>query len=416
MRLVPSAVDVLIIGAGPAGSVAGAILARENLSTLIVERQWFPRHVIGESLLPRCNLLLDQAGLLGAVEARGYIPKHGALFLRGAERQRFVFRESLQGDWTSSFQVPRDDFDQTLATAARSLGAQVCFGHEVREVAFSPDGAEVQLQDEHGGVHGVRARFIIDASGPARVLGRAMGSEAPTRFPARASLYTHVEGDRRPTGEAEGDVWVCIHPEGAWLWIIPFRNGRTSVGVVGDPSLLERLPGANDTERLWSWLRSEPNAAERLAGATAVQPVRRLQGWTTEAPRLFGPGWAVAGNAGDFLDPVFSSGVLFALESGSRAATLAARHLRGEAVDWEEDYQGPLRRALGVFRALIEAWYTGELATIFFSPVKREQSIRDITSLLGGNVFNEQNPFVGRDARAGLERLRAIIDRLQQRG
>src|SRR5688500_2038033 len=132
MPALPTSVDALILGAGPAGTIAGATLARQGLTALAVDKQWFPRHVIGESLLPRCNQLLSEAGLLAAVEARGYQPKHGALFLRGPDRQRFAFRESLQGDWTSSFQVPRDDFDQTLATAARAQGLDVRFGHDVR--------------------------------------------------------------------------------------------------------------------------------------------------------------------------------------------------------------------------------------------------------------------------------------------
>jgi flavin-dependent dehydrogenase len=377
----------------------------------VVERQWFPRHVIGESLLPRCNRLLHEAGLLAAVEARGYLPKHGSLFLRGPDRQRFVFRDSIDGDAPSSFQVPRDDFDQTLVTAARSLGAEIRFGHEVRGVDIDPDGTTVRLLDDQGEPRDVRARLVIDASGPARILGRALGLDEPPRFPARTSLYTHVEGDLRPDGEEEGDVWIVLHPRGAWLWLIPFSNGRTSVGVVADPDLLAPRPGVTDRELLWGFLRDEPSAWGRLRKATPVQPTRRLQGWTTQTQRLVGPGWVVAGNAGDFLDPVFSSGVMLALESGSRAAALAARHLRGEAVDWEGDYQEPLRRAVGIFRVFVEAWYTGELATIFFSPVKRPQNLREITSILGGNVFNERNPLVARDPRAGIDRLLGLIAR-----
>lgn len=411
MSSLPSSVDALIIGAGPAGSLAAASLARQGFAPLVVERQWFPRHMIGESLLPRCNRLLQEAGLLAAVEARGYLPKYGSLFLRGPDRQRFVFRDGLDGESPSSFQVPRDDFDQTLATAARVLGADVRFGHEVREVFFDSDGATLKLLDERGDPRSVRARLVIDASGPARVLSRAMGLNEPPGLPDRTSLYTHVEGDLRPGGEEEGDVWIVLHPAGVWLWIIPFSNGRTSVGVVSDPHRLECPPGRTDQELLWSFVESEPSVWRRLHRAVPVQPTRRLHGWTTGARRLVGPGWVVAGNAGDFLDPVFSSGVMFALESGSRAAALAGRQLRGEAVDWEADYQEPLRRAVGVFRVFVEAWYTGELATIFFSPVKRPQNLREITSILAGDVFNEANPLVARGPRAGIDRLLGLIAR-----
>jgi len=402
----PAQIDVLVIGAGPAGSVAGAILAREGLRVLAVDRQWFPRHVIGESLLPRCNELLAEAGLLPAVTARGYQVKHGATFLKAGARQRFVFRESLGGDWVSSFQVPRDDFDQTLVTAARGLGVDIRLGCQVADVRFDPDGAAATLVEEGQPPASVRARFVLDCSGPARVLSRQLGLDEPADILARSAVYTHVEGDLRPDdADEQGDIWVILHEAGFWLWVIPFSNGRTSVGAVGEQAAFDALPGATDHEKLWGLLRADPHAASRLRDAVPVQPVRRLHGWSSVTRKLHGPGWAIAGNAGDFLDPVFSSGVMFALESGSAAARAAARQLGGEAVDWEADYQGRLRGAVEVFRTFVHAWYSGELAEIFFSPVKVPQAIRSITSILGGNVFNEANPLVTQGTRAGLDRL-----------
>jgi flavin-dependent dehydrogenase len=409
MESLPGSVDVLVIGAGPAGSVAAAQLARRGFRVLVVERQWFPRHVIGESLLPRCNELLAKAGLLQAVEARGYMVKHGALFLRGDERQRFQFRESLGGDWTSSFQVPRDDLDQTLATAARGLGADVRFGCEVRGLRFEGEGAEATVVAEGQGEARVRARFVLDCSGPARVLSRALSLDEPADILARVAIYTHVEGDVRPQGDEEGDIWVVLHQARAWLWIIPFSNGRTSVGAVIEPSALDAVAGDGDGERLWALVRTDRQAAARLGGARQVQPIRRLHNWTSVTRKLHGPGWAVAGNAGDFLDPVFSSGVMFALESGTLAAEAAARQLSGEEVDWERDYQERLRGAVQVFRTFVKAWYEGELAEIFFSQKKAHRAIQSITSILGGNVFNQENWLVRRDTRAGLEMLLSAV-------
>lgn len=413
--MVPPSVDALIIGAGPAGAIAAATLVRQGYRALVVEKQWFPRHVIGESLLPRCNELLQQAGLLAAVEARGYTIKHGATFLRGDARQRFAFKDSLPGDWISSFQVPRDDLDQTLISAARAQGAEVRFGHEVQSVSFDDGGAVARVLDiERGAAHDVRARFVLDGSGPARVLSRLLGLDGPSLLMPRSAVYTHVEGDLRPQGDEAGDIWVVLHASGAWLWIIPFSNGRTSVGVVAEQAVFERMDGASDAEKLWAFIRSDPGAEGRLRGAVQVQPTRRLHGWSTTTRRLFGSGWAIAGNAGDFLDPVFSSGVMFALESGALAAQLAARQLRGEQIDWERDYQGHMQRAVQVFRTFVEAWYTGELATIFFSPRKPRQGILSITSILGGNVLNEQNPLVAQGTRAGLDRMLAGVAAIER--
>lgn len=405
MRDVPAKTDVLIIGAGPAGTVAGATLARAGFRVLVVEMQWFPRHVIGESLLPRCNELLAQAGLLEAVQQRAYLPKHAATFFLGEKVQRFCFRDSLPGDWTSSYQVPRDDFDQTLVTAARRQGVDVRFGLEVRGADFHGEGATVSLSDlETGEASALEARFVLDCSGPARVLSRHLGLDEPADILARSAYYTHVEGDLRPDGEAEGDIWVVLHPNGSWIWIIPFSNGRTSVGVVAEQATFDAYEGS-DHDRLWAILREEPNCAQRLARSEPVMKTQRLHGWTTITRKLHGPGWAVAGNAGDFLDPVFSSGVMFALESATLAGQLAARQLRGESVDWDVDYDGHMQKAIGVFRTFVKAWYAGELARLFFSGVKPPKFIQSICSILGGNVLNEQNPLVRDGCREGLDRM-----------
>src|SRR5216683_327019 len=121
--------DVLVIGAGPAGSVAGSLLARSGRRVIVLEAATFPRFQIGESLLPRCNDILDEAGLLEAVVSRRYQAKNAAVFLEGAARERFCFAEVFPGQRTQTFQVPRADFDQTLATAARAHGVNVCFNH-----------------------------------------------------------------------------------------------------------------------------------------------------------------------------------------------------------------------------------------------------------------------------------------------
>ena len=401
MTPLPAETDVLIIGAGPAGSIAGAILAQEGFRVTALEKQWFPRHVVGESLLPRCNQLLHEAGLLEAVERRGYQPKHAALFLMEGRRARFPFSASLPGDWASSFQVPRDDFDQTLACAARAKGMDLHHGVEITGLVFDEGGATASWTRE-GGEGSLRARFVLDCSGPARVLPRILGLEKPADILARSALYTHVEGDLRPEGLEEGDIWIVLHPGGAWFWIIPFSNGRTSVGVVAEEAFFE-AHGSDDASRLWAILRSEPDTAARLARAVPVQPTRRLHGWTTVTSRLCGPHWAVAGNAGDFLDPVFSSGVMFALESGSRAARLAARQLKGEPVDWPLAYERHLQDAVAVFKGFVMAWYRGDLPKLFFSPVKPPTTITAICSILGGNVLNQDNMFVSKGADAAID-------------
>jgi len=266
--------DVLIIGAGPAGSLAGAALARQGRRVRCLERDYFPRQVIGESLLPRCNELLERAGMLEAVEARGYTIKRGATFLRNDEAARFTFSEGLSGDRPTTFQVPRDDFDTTLSTAARHAGVDLRFGQQVDAVEFDADGATVLATDlECGKSYETAARFVLDCSGYGRVLPRLLDLETPASLPARVAGYCHVENDERPQDDTNGDIWICIHPRNGWIWIIPFSNGRTSVGFTCDRDFWDSRPGS-PREKLFAFLREEPNAARRLAVAAPVTPTR----------------------------------------------------------------------------------------------------------------------------------------------
>lgn len=411
----PERVDVVVIGAGPAGSLVAAKLAQRGRKVLVVERSSFPRHVIGESLLPRCLDLLRKADMLAPVEARRYEEKHGATFYRNGKTQRFAFADNLPGDFPYAFQVPRDDFDQTLATAAGKHGADVRYGVVVKNVAIDEDGrgsrATVTLADElFQREVVVEARFVVDASGPGRVLAKAFGLEEPSDILARSARYTHVEGDARPNDVTAGDIWVTLHENGAWLWIIPFSNGRTSVGVVAEERVFDAQPGT-EAEKFWAIVRGEPAARARLENARQAMPTQVLRAWTTRTKKLSGRGYAIVGNAGDFLDPVFSSGVMFALESGSLASDLVDRELGGERVDWDTEYEAILKQAVAVFRTFVQAWYTGELPDLFFFDKKPMSAIRHITSVLGGNVRNALNPFVSNDARKELDRMLSAVRR-----
>ncbi|MCK6528541.1 tryptophan 7-halogenase [Myxococcota bacterium] len=414
MTPAPLEVDVLVIGAGPAGSCAAALLVQRGWSVLCLEREVFPRFVIGESLLTRCNDLLAGAGLLEAVRARGYMVKGGATFVQGGSRERVRFADGLAGDQPATWQVPRDDFDQALATRARALGADVRFAHRVDAVEPGPDRQAVEATDlETGRGLSVRARFVLDCSGYGRVLPRLWGLEAPPRQAPRTAIFSHFEGDEREAGPAEGDIWVVTHPRGIWMWVIPFSNGRTSIGAVGDPALFEAMPGT-DRDRLAALMASEADVARRTARAVPVLPTRRLSAWSKAVTRWWGPGWAVAGNAGDFLDPVFSSGVMLALETATLAAGGVHLTLRGEAFDWEREYEARVHKGIGVFRAFVDSWYRGDLGRIVAAPAKGESFQRMVTSILAGYCFNEDNPLV-RDPEGGLRRLAEFVDRAAAR-
>lgn len=398
----PSEVDVLVIGAGPAGSTSAALLRRAGHSVAVVEKETFPRFVIGESLLPRCMDLLGEAGMLPAVEKRGYIIKRGALFVRGEGRCDFDFSTQFTRGWTWTWQVPRSDFDTTLAAAAADMGVPVCFRHEVTAVELPGEGYDpssdapgpvTTVRAEDGTITRVRSRWIIDASGYGRVLPRLLGLDAPSGQQLRRAVFTHVRGDRRPPGPEEGRIWICIHPDGAWLWIIPFSNGTTSVGIVAPMAFWADKPADHDAA-LRAGLAGEPNAAARLADMEALWPARELRGYSATVSRMSGPGFHMVGNATEFLDPVFSSGVTLALESANRGVKVLRRALGGEAVDWDQEYQAYMARGVDVFRTYVNAWYAGDLERIFFARETNAEFKQMICSVLAGYVWDETNPFV----------------------
>jgi flavin-dependent dehydrogenase len=392
-------VDVLIIGAGPAGASAAALLHQQGFSVLVVEKQTFPRFVIGESLLPHCMDLLREADLLAAVEARQFMHKPGAVFLRGQQSCNFDFSSQFTAGWDHTFQVPRADFDLTLADAVAARGVPIWYAHGVTALTQADDHAVVTIEAPDKGARQVAARFVLDCSGYGRVLPRLLELERPSNFPLREALFTHVTGDRRPAGREAGKIWICLHPGGAWIWIIPFSNGRTSVGVVATPEFFARHSGTPEAV-LREILLAEPNAAGRLADMEWVMPAQRITGYACAVKQLYGPHFALAGNATEFLDPIFSSGVTLALASANRAAKTISRQLRGEAVDWQTEYAEHVMQGINTFRAYVAAWYDGSLPEIFFAARANPAIMRQICSVLAGYVWDTTNPYVSQAGRA----------------
>jgi len=239
-----------------------------------------------------------------------------------------------------------------------------------------------------------------------------LGLELPSDLPVRESLFTHVTGDKRPQGPEEGKIWICMLPDNAWLWIIPFSNGRTSIGVVAEPGYYTRISGSPD-DKLRAAIKMEDNAARRLANIDFVFPAKQIQGYSISVKQLFGDGYALLGNATEFLDPVFSSGVTLALESANRAAKVLIRQLKGESVDWQKEYADYLMAGVDAFRTYVNAWYDGRLPTIFFSS-KQDPDVRNrICSVLAGYVWDKDNVYVSQHEKAvtGLAKVAAMLNK-----
>ena len=382
--------DVAIIGAGPAGTTTAALLEASGLDVAIFERSRFPRFSIGESLLPICNDVLYDAKLFDLVAAQGYQVKTGAVFLRGDERCEFDFAQKFGNGANWTWQVPRAEFDNVLAEGVRARGVPIFFEHGVTEVRVD-----------------VEARFIVDASGFGRVLPRLLDLERPSDQPRRMALFTHVRGDRRPEGPNAGRIFVVIHQKDVWIWIIPFSDGRTSVGVVASPEWFESLP-EDPTARLRAAIAVDPGARERLAATEFLFEPRSMVGYSAAARQIFGEGYCLVGNATEFLDPVLSSGVSLALSSARCAAGAIVRQLAGETVDWQTDYSDYMERGIDTFRSYVNGWYDGTFHEICFARPGNEQIKSMICGALAGYVWNLENPFVREHKRKLAQVLRLV--------
>ncbi len=388
-------VDVLVIGAGPSGTIAASILHQQGLKVLIVEKQLFPRFQIGESLLPRCMDALDEAGMLDEIKTCHFQDKNGAKFVWGDQLCDFSFDNQHTKGWSWTWQVKRADFDKKLADTCEARGIPVRYETEVVAVNIHDDGSSTTtVKHKDGSTAEIQARFIVDGSGYGRVLPTLFGLNKPSTQHTRRALFAHMQDPFRLEATEPDRIIIIVHNLTTWVWVIPFSDGTTSVGFVGSPEFFDSYPGSR-TEQLLAMIKAEPSLARRFREPELVwEEPRVLQGWSTSTDKFYGKGYALTGNVTEFLDPVFSSGVTLATVSAQRAAQLAARQLRGEQVDWEADYQQYMETGVEVFRVFVDSWYDGTLFKIFFSAQRDQKLMNQICSVLAGYVWDTTNPFV----------------------
>lgn len=387
--------QVVVIGAGPSGAIAAALLKRKGHDVLMIERQHFPRFSIGESLLSHCLDFVEEAGMLDAVNAAGFQLKNGAAFAWGEQYSAFDFGETFSNGKPTTFQVQRADFDKLLADQAALQGVDVRYGEAIVSVDFTLAKPQLDVLREDGSQYRVEADFVLDASGYGRVLPRLLDLEAPSDFPVRQAVFTHVEDHiDNPAFERE-KILITTHPihRDIWFWTIPFSDGRCSVGVV---AAAEHFEGRmeNLDECLRGFIAETPSLAGVLNNAVWDTPARTIGGYSANVKTLHGPGFALLGNAAEFLDPVFSSGVTIAMRSASMAAAVLHRQLQGESVDWQTEFAIPLKRGVDTFRCYVEGWYAGTFQDVIYFEGGSPDIRRMISSILAGYAWDERNPFV----------------------
>lgn len=401
--------DTVIIGAGPAGAVAAALLNKKGFKVCVLEKQHFPRFVIGESLLPHCMEMLEEAGMAEAVAAEpSFQFKNGAAFTWGSRYTYFDFTDKFSDGPGTTFQVRRATFDKILIDEAAKQGVEVRFGHGVTAFDNSGETAVLSVETDAGERYDLTAKFVLDASGYGRVLPRLLDLETPSSLPPRMAHFTHIEDNITSPKFDRNKILITTHPHhrDVWFWTIPFGDNRCSIGVVGTP---EKLAGDSETV-LKKWVHECPMLAEILDKAVWENefPFRSIQGYSANVKALHGKHFALLGNAAEFLDPVFSSGVTIALHSAKLAADLLAKQLRGEAADWQTEFAEPLMLGVDTFRTYVNGWYDIRFQNAIYAPGRSPEISRMISSILAGYAWDTANPFVEKHAQR-LDALAALV-------
>lgn len=400
--------DVLVIGAGPAGTVAASIIKKAGFSVRIVEKMKFPRFVIGESLLPRCMEALEEAGFLDAVKEKGFQEKFGAKFVKNGKVCDYFFADQFTPGWSWTWQVPRGEFDKTLADCCEKMDIPVSYETTVTGIEFNGTDSVTTIEDIDGNKSQIEARFIVDGSGYGRVIPRLFNMDRPSNLPPRKALFTHVVDVNRTMDDEPNRITIIVHKKGIWIWVIPFSNGKTSVGFVGEPTFFDATNGMTPEEQLRALIATEPYLAERMKHVEFVFEPRILESYSVSTSKFYGEGFILTGNVTEFLDPVFSSGVTLATVSSQTAAHLVIKKLQGENVDWEKEYTEVMMQGVNTFRTYVMAWYDGTLDTIFFADNQVADIKSMICSVLAGYVWDTNNPYV-KDHNTALIKLAKLI-------
>jgi flavin-dependent dehydrogenase len=389
--------DVIIIGGGPGGSTAAGLLARAGRRVLVLERETFPRFHVGESLLPNSLEVLERLGAMPKMEAE-FLRKYGARFIESDSGRecRFAFADALKPQSLYAFQVPRDRFDQVLLEHAAELGAEVRHRWEVQRMLFDGERAVgVVARDPEGREHTLHAAVTMDATGRDALRAHAERSQKKLPLLERTmAVFAQFWGVPRPEGIEGGDIRVVIAPT-CWFWVIPFRDGRTSVGVVLEPDEIVKAEGRPSAAATFAAMcDASPPMRRLMADTKPVFEIRSAADFSYRVGEIIGDGWLALGDASGFVDPLFSTGVHLALRGALVAAPLVDRALEGGDVSrarWVP-YEVAQRRAVEIFTGAVQAFYRKSLVPMLFAPDQRKLMRAMITSILAGDTYHQEEP------------------------
>ncbi len=378
------------MGCGPAGSTAAALLAGGGLTVRVLEAGAHPRHHIGESLLPGSMPILDQTGLRRDFMEAHHQHKFGARFFDpvSGDMRTFEFASLANGDPPPAFQVIRSVFDRQLRDTAIANGAEILENRTVVDAEFSANTVRLQCADGTS----YTADFLLDASGAAGFMARRMGTREMLPDFGRLAIYNYFH--HLPAATENERQYITMHmiPHG-WIWCIPLRDGSTSIGtVLARNGIVKNLDLRG---QFMAAVAQSPTLHSRIARASPPTDWRVASDYSYRCLQKTGPRFMLIGDAGGFLDPIFSSGVHLALTSASLAAAAVMEFLASGATDKINDYSETMDQGLAVFESFVGRFYQRDLVrNLFFAPHQPVAARQAIIGILSGDVWNRSNPLV----------------------
>jgi flavin-dependent dehydrogenase len=387
----PQFVDVFIIGGGPAGSTAGSWLGRQNGKALICEKERFPRFHIGESLLPNSNRILQEIGVWEKIQQAGFIEKYGAEFTLPDHSLsvRNAFTSGLVKGLEQTYQVERSQFDKILLDHAASSGCEVRQRTIVSKTTRTKNGWAIVTKNLDTDIEQtVEARWIIDASGRNCMMGRTLGIRKETiPYPGRFSIYNHFEGFVRAEGKEGGNIIILRLEDACWFWAIPISESVTSIGIVARKGSRTESKESRE-EFFWRKIKESSFLSDSLSNATSLGEYRIESDYSFSYETYGKEQTLLAGDAASFIDPVFSSGVYLALESGLLAAKTVNQQLnrKNGKVGLKPYilYTKSIKSRIRVIRHLIDTFYDNQSFEVFMYPKPSFKLPRAINSILAG--------------------------------
>ena len=386
--------EAVIAGGGPAGATAATLLAQRGHRVLLAERTAHPQFKLGESLMPATYWTFERLGMLDKMKQSHFPKKMSVQFVTasGRESKPFYFFENDSHESSQTWQVLRSEFDQMLLDNAAEHGVEVCRGLSLKEGIFDGDRAVgARVQRLGGEPIELSSKVLVDATGQSALLARRKGIRELEPALKNAAIYTHYEGARRDEGIDEGATIIYqTECKKSWFWFIPLPGERVSVGVVGSIDHLIRERSADPRQTFEEELDRCPLLAERLTEAQQAMPVGVIRDFSYRTAEQAGDGWVLVGDAGGFIDPVYSTGVFLALKSGEMAAdaiheAIEAGDLSGERLGcFADEY----RAGVEALRTLVYAFYRPDFSFARF--LERYPECRgELVDMLVGNVYDK---------------------------